>query len=91
MQLQAVLTLLTLRACAGGLLYVSVSVRLLSQISPLERLFVLKVPSRTQRTTKVKRFSLKKLRCRDPALPPLNGHTYGRPLKCACVLTMRAR
>ena len=23
-------------------------------------------------------FSLKLLRCRDPALPPLNGHTYDR-------------
>ena len=50
-----------------------------SQISPLERLFVLKIkkkkilkiPSRTQRATEVKKivgFSLKPLRCRDPGL-----------------------
>ena len=40
----------------------------------MERLFVLKTLSRTQRATKVKNFvgfSLKPLRCRDPALPPL--------------------
>ena len=40
----------------------------------MERLFVLKTLSRTQRTTKVKKFvgfSLKPLRCRDPALPTL--------------------
>ena len=44
---------------------------LLSHISPMERLFVLKTLSRTQRTTKVKKyvgFSLKPLRCRDTAL-----------------------
>ena len=44
---------------------------LLSHISPMERLFVLKTVSRTQRTTKVKKFvgfSLKPLRCRDTAL-----------------------
>ena len=55
---------------------------LLSHISPMERLFVLKTLSRTQRTTKVKKFvgfSLKLLRCRDPALPPLYGHAYSRP------------
>ena len=37
---------------------------------------------RTQRATKVKifvGFSLKPLRCRDPALPPLYGHAYSRP------------
>ena len=48
----------------------------------MERLFVLKTRSRTQRATKVKRFvefSLKSLRCRDPALPPLYGHAYSRP------------
>ena len=48
------------------------SVCLLSHISPMERLFVLKTLSRTQRATKVKNFvgfSLKPLRCRDPALP----------------------
>ena len=52
---------------------------LLSHISPLERLFVLKTLSRTQRATKVKifvGFSLKPLRCRDPALPPLCGRAY---------------
>ena len=55
---------------------------LLSHISPMERLFVLKTLSRTQRATKVKTFvgfSLKPLRCRDPALPPLYGHAYSRP------------
>ena len=54
----------------------------LSHISPMERLFVLKTLSRTQRATKVKKkvgFSLKPLRCRDPALPPLYGHAYSRP------------
>ena len=48
----------------------------------MERLFVLKTLSRTQRETKVKKyveFSLKPLRCRDPALPPLYGHAYSRP------------
>ena len=48
----------------------------------MERLFVLKTRSRTQRATKVKKFvgfSLKPLRCRDPALPPLYGHAYSRP------------
>ena len=53
---------------------VCVSVCLLSQISPLEHLFALKILSRTQRTTKVKKFvgfSLKPFHCRDPALPPL--------------------
>ena len=50
------------------------SVCLLSQNSPPEHLFVLKILSRTQRATKVERFvgfSLKPLRCGDPALPPL--------------------
>ena len=62
--------------------WVCVSVCPLSHISPMERLFVLKTLSRTQRATKVKNFvgfSLKPLRCRDPALPPLYGHTYSRP------------
>ena len=60
------------RACAARVTCVCVC--LLSNISPMERLFVLKTLSRTQRATKVKRFvgfSLKPLRCRDPALPPL--------------------
>ena len=62
--------------------WVCVCVCLLSHISPMERLFVLKTLSRTQRATKVKKyvgFSLKPLRCRDPALPPLYGHAYSRP------------
>ena len=63
-------------------LCVCVCVCLLSHISPMERLFVLKTLSRTQRATKVKifvGFSLKPLRCRDPALPPLRGRAYSRP------------
>ena len=73
------------RACAARVTVVgsvSLCVCLLSHISPMERLFVLKMLSRTQRATKVKRFvgfSLKPLRCRDPALPPLYGHAYSRP------------
>ena len=66
---------------------VCVCVCLLSHISLLERLFVLKTLSRTQRETKVKKFvgfSLKPLRCRDPALPPLYGHAYSRPFFHAC-------
>ena len=50
------------------------SVCLLSHISPLEHLFVLKILSRTQRATEVKKFvcfSLKPLRSRNPALLPL--------------------
>ena len=50
----------------------SVCVCLLSHISPLERPFVLKILSSTQRATEVKKFvgfSLKPLHCRDPALP----------------------
>ena len=61
---------------------VCVCVCLLSHISPMERLFVLKTLSRTQRARKVKMFlgfSLKPLRCRDPALPPLCGRAYSRP------------
>ena len=44
---------------------------LLSHISPVERLFILKILSRTQQATKVVGFSLKSLHCRDPALPQL--------------------
>ena len=44
--------------CTGGLrqlgLCVCLSVSLLSHISPLERLFILKIMSRTQWTTEVK-------------------------------------
>ena len=50
---------------------VCLCVCLLSHISPMERLFVPKTLSRTQRATKVKifvGFSLKPLRCRDTAL-----------------------
>ena len=74
------------RACAARVtvvvVCVCVCVCLLSHISLLERLFVLKTLSRTQRETKVKKFvgfSLKPLRYRDPALPPLYGHAYSRP------------
>ena len=73
------------RACAARVTVVGsvcLCVCLLSHISPMERLFVLKTLSRTQRATKVKKFvgfSLKPLRCRDPALPPLYGHAYSRP------------
>ena len=83
------------RACAARVTVVGsvcLSVCLLSHISPLERLFVLKTLSRTQRATKVKKFvgfSLKPLRCRDPALPPLTairtvGHfSCGKRHACA--------
>ena len=67
-----------------------VSVCLLSHISPMERLFALKTLSRTQRATKVKMvvgFSLKPMRCRDPALPPLYGHAYSRPFFLRKALT----
>ena len=73
------------RACAARVTVVGsvcVSVCLSGHISPMERLFVLKTLSRTQQATKVKKivgFSLKPLRCRDPALPPLYGHAYSRP------------
>ena len=56
---------------------VRVSVCLLN-ISPLERLFVLKTMSCTQRATKVKTIvwiSLKLLLCRDTPLPALYGYT----------------
>ena len=69
------------RACAARVTVVG-SVCPLSHISPMERLFVLKTLSRTQRATKVEKFvgfSLKPLRCRDPALPPLYSHAYSRP------------
>ena len=51
-----------------------VCVCLLSQNSPLERLFVLKLLSRTQRATKAKKIvgiSMKTLRCRDTPPPAL--------------------
>ena len=60
----------------------------------MERLFVLKTLSRTQRATKVKKFvgfSLKPLLCRDPALPPLYGHAYSRPFLHAYFSCTRMR
>ena len=74
--------------CSWVCVCVCLSVCLLSHISPMERLFVLKTLSRTQRATKVKTFvgfSLKPLRCRDPALPPLYGHAYSRLFFHACI------
>ena len=74
--------------------WVCVSVCLLSHISPMERLFVLKTLSRTQLATKVKKFvgfSLKPLRCRDPAPPPLYGHAYSRPFLHAYFSCTRMR
>ena len=59
------------RACAARVTVVGLSVCPLVNISLLERLFVLKTLSHTQRATKVKKyvgFSLKPLRCRDTAL-----------------------
>ena len=60
---------------------VCLSVSLLSHISPLERLFILKSISCTQQATKVKfgRFYLKLLRCGDPALPLSYGRMYKQP------------
>ena len=61
-------------ACAARItvvvVCVCVCVCLLIHIWPLERLFVLKMLSRTQRETKIKKFvgfSQKLLHCRDPA------------------------
>ena len=81
------------RACAARVTVVG-SVCLLSHISPMERLFVLKTLSRTQRATKVKKFvgfSLKPLRCRDPAPPPLYGYAYSRPFLHAYFSCIYAR
>ena len=50
-------------ACAAMVTVVVVSVCLLSHISPLERLFVLKMLSRTQRETKVVAEIQNPLRC----------------------------
>ena len=60
--------------CVCVCVCVCVSVCLLSHISPLERLFVLKILSRTLWPMEVKQFvgfSLKPLHCGDPAVPPL--------------------
>ena len=70
------------RACAARVTVVGFSVCPLVANSLQERLFVFKPLSHTLRATKVKTFvgfSLKPLRCRDPALPPLYGHAYSRP------------
>ena len=65
------------RACAARVTVVAcVCVCPLIDISPLERLFVLKTIPRTQRATKVKKFvgfSLKMLRCKARAVPALYG------------------
>ena len=70
------------RACAARVTVVVVCVCRLVANSLLKGQFVLKTLSHTLRATKVKKFvgfSLKPLRCRDPALPPLYGHAYIRP------------
>ena len=67
-----------------------VCVCLLGHISPLERLFVLKILSRTQPATKVQKivgFSLKPLCCGDPALPPTKAiNTVGVDSVHACYM-----
>ena len=63
--------------CVCMCVCVCVSVCLLSHISPLERLFILKTLSRTQWATQVEifvGFSLKILRSRAAALPVLYGY-----------------
>ena len=72
------------RACAARVTVVgSVCVCVcVCHISPMERLFVLKLLSHIKRATKVKifvGFSLKPFRCRDPPLPPLYSRAYSRP------------
>ena len=85
------------RACAARV--TGLCVCLLSHISPMERLFVLKTLPRTQRATKVKifvGFSLKPLRCRDAALAALYCYPCSRPFllrgkrACAYLTTPRA-
>ena len=66
-----------LSVCPSVCLSVCLSVCPLSHISPLEHFFLLKTLLRTQWATKVKNvveFSLKPLRCRDPALTALYSH-----------------
>ena len=62
--------------------WVCLSVCLLSHISPLERLFVLKTLSRTQRATKVKKicgvFS-ETAPLQRSSTPSVDGHTYVQP------------
>ena len=58
-------------SCLCVCVCVFLSVCMLSHISLLERLFILKILSRTERATEVQKFvgfSLKPLRCRDPAV-----------------------
>ena len=70
------------------------SVCLSVSVTPLERLFVLKTLSHTQRATKVKifvGFSLKPLRCRDPAFPPMTairtgGHFFVRKARMRIIV-----
>ena len=67
---------------------VCLSVCLLRQNSPLERLFVLKILSRTQRAKEVKKFvgfSLKPLRCEDPA------PSVERPYVWSAIFLLKAR
>ena len=67
-------------------LCVCVSVCLLSHISPLEHLFVLKSMSRIQWATKVKKFvafSLKPLCCGDPAFPSVVRPAYSAKVRTA--------
>ena len=70
------------RACAARVTVVvmsvcqSVCLSVCLSVTPLERLFVLKTLSHTQRATKVKKFvgfSLKMLRCKARAVPALYG------------------
>ena len=79
------------RACAARVTVVVMSVCPLVVNLLLKRLFALKT-SHTQSAMKVKKFvgfSLKPICFGDRALPPLDGHTYGRPFfhgKHACTL-----
>ena len=62
--------------------WVCLCVCLLSHISPLERLFVLKTLSRTQRATKVKKFVgvfSETAPLQRSSTPSVDGHTYSRP------------
>ena len=63
------------RACAARVTVVGFSVCPLVANSLQERLFV----RSSNEGQKSVGFSLKPLRCRDPALPPLYGHAYSRP------------
>ena len=58
---------------------VCVSVRLLSYISPLEYLFVLKILSRTRWAMEVKIFSLKHTPLRRTSSPSIGSHIHLGP------------